>query len=330
MNNLPTSYPSNVAKSTAMSVLPEVEDLIGKIASDDDEKFRYQDSEINQVGSSVDSQDNALSRLKDGLRALKVKSRLRARSLERLGETKLKPGAKGPRGRAGAVGEPGPPGQSLMGPQGVMGPTGMAGLAGPPGSPGIPGPDGLPGPKGPRGLPGKRGYRGRAGIAGKPGAPGKPGLPGFQGVEGARGRPGVPGKPGAPGPQGVPGSPGMDGPTGPRGATGPQGVQGPVGEPGAVGPAGIPGVWGRMGAAGSQGKRARLDEGWRGKRSAVPCGRAALRRRTGRACTVGHLAPDLRGRLLQGMRATPVCLDPLGPLAATARRGRLVARGSTV
>jgi len=326
MNNLPTSYPSNVAKSTAMSVLPEVEDLIGKIASDDDEKFRYEDSEINQVGSTVDSQDNALSRLKDSLHALKVKSRLRARSLERLGEMKLKPGAQGPRGRAGAAGEPGPPGQSLMGPQGVMGPTGMAGPAGPDGSGGIPGPDGLPGPKGPRGLRGKRGYRGRPGIAGKPGAGGKAGLPGFQGIEGARGTPGIPGKPGAPGPQGVPGSPGMDGPTGPRGATGPQGVQGPVGEPGAVGPAGIPGVWGRMGAAGPQGKhKARREAG--GARG-VPCRHAAMPLPAGRACTALRLEANVGGRW-QAMRATPVCLGQLARLGATAQRGRLVARDST-
>ncbi len=189
MNNLPTSYPSNVAKATALSVLPEVEGLIGKIASDDNEKFRYEDSEINEVGSSVDNQDTELSRLKDNLQALKVKSRLRARSLERLGEIKLKPGAPGVRGPAGPRGEPGPPGQSLPGPQGVMGPMGMAGEAGPVGPEGIAGPDGLPGPKGPRGMRGKRGYRGYMGLAGVNGAPGKPGLPGLQGIEGARGKP---------------------------------------------------------------------------------------------------------------------------------------------
>ena len=253
MNNLPTSYPSNVAKSTALSVLPEVEGLIGKIASNDDEKFRYEDSEINQLGSSVDNQDTELSRLKDSLLHLKVKTRLRARSLERLGEIKLKPGAQGKMGRPGPPGEPGPQGTPLMGPQGVMGPAGMWGDPGPVGEQGIPGPDGLQGPTGPRGMRGKRGYRGRPGIAGKNGPPGKSGLPGFQGIEGARGKPGKNGALGLPGNQGVPGSPGIDGPTGPRGATGPQGVQGPVGEPGAVGPAGIPGVWGRMGAAGPAG-----------------------------------------------------------------------------
>lgn len=187
MNNLPTSYPSNVAKRTALSVLPEVEGLIGKIASDDDEKFRYEDSEINQVGSSVDTQDNHLSRLKDSLQALKVKSRLRARSLERLGEIKLTPGAAGARGRSGPPGEPGPQGQSLMGPQGVMGPHGLPGRTGPAGMEGIPGPDGLSGPKGPLGLRGRRGYSGRLGIGGKNGPSGKPGLPGFQGIEGKRG-----------------------------------------------------------------------------------------------------------------------------------------------
>jgi len=187
LNNLPTSYPSNVAKSTALSVLPEVEGLIGKIASDDDEKFRYEDSEINEVGSSVDSQGNHLSRLKDSLQALNIKNRLRARSLQRLEEIKLTPGAPGLRGRSGAAGEPGPQGQSLMGPQGVMGPQGFPGKPGPAGMEGIPGPDGLSGPTGPLGLRGRRGYRGRLGIAGKNGPSGKPGLPGFQGIEGKRG-----------------------------------------------------------------------------------------------------------------------------------------------
>ena len=169
LNNLPTSYPSNVATGTAHSVLPEVEDLLGQVATDDEERFRYEDSAINEVGSAVDTQDTRLSHLKDGLQEAKVKSRLRARAIERLAETRLVAGAPGRRGPHGPRGVPGPPGKALMGPMGVTGPTGRPGANGPPGPQGVPGPDGFHGPTGPRGLVGKRGYMGRRGLPGSPG-----------------------------------------------------------------------------------------------------------------------------------------------------------------
>ena len=172
LNNLPTSYPSNVATGTAHSVLPEVEDLLGKVATDDEERFRYEDSAINEVGSAVDKQDTRLSHLKDGLQEAEVKSRLRARAIERLAETRLMAGAPGRQGPRGPRGVPGPPGKALMGPMGVTGPTGRPGANGPPGPQGVPGPDGFHGPTGPRGLVGKRGYTGRRGLQGSPGSAG--------------------------------------------------------------------------------------------------------------------------------------------------------------